>query len=127
SPAPASLSRPRSTRARSVVSPLGLSFVHRRSRRPARRRRARLSVLIPRSNAGRGPPSAPWHRKRHPRRSRHHAAVACPLLPPSPVFAKPDAWQPLTPEVIPALPESPAVFEVATLVRTVLSVPQHQR
>jgi len=46
--------------------------------------------------------------------------VACPLLPLSLVFAKPDDWQPLTPEVIAALPESPAVFEVANLVRTVL-------
>ena len=43
------------------------------------------------------------------------------LLPP-PVFAKPDDWQPLTPEVIAALPESPAVFEVSNLVRSVLYI-----
>ena len=48
--------------------------------------------------------------------------MACPLLRLSLVFAKPDDWQPLTPEVIAALPESPAVFEVANLVRTVLYV-----
>ena len=38
------------------------------------------------------------------------------------MFAKPDDWQPLTPEVIAALPESPAVFEVSNLVRTVLYI-----
>jgi len=38
------------------------------------------------------------------------------------VFAKPDDWQPLTPEVIAALPESPAVFEVSNLVRSVLYI-----
>jgi len=48
--------------------------------------------------------------------------VACPLLTLSLVFARPDDWQPLTPEVIAALPESPAVFEVANLVRTVLFI-----
>ena len=48
--------------------------------------------------------------------------MARPLLEPSPVFAKPDDWQPLTPEVIAALPESPAVFEVSNLVRTVLFI-----
>src|SRR5205823_6649174 len=35
-------------------------------------------------------------------------------------------WQPLTPEVIAALPESPAVFEVANLVRTVLFIDRAQ-
>jgi len=38
------------------------------------------------------------------------------------MFIKPDDWQPLTPEVIASLPESPAVFEVANLVRTVLFI-----
>ena len=42
------------------------------------------------------------------------------------MFAKPDDWQPLTPEVIAALPESPAVFEVANLVRTVLFIDRAQ-
>ena len=42
------------------------------------------------------------------------------------MFAKPDDWQPLTPEVIAALPESPAVFEVANLVRTVLYIDRAQ-
>ena len=48
--------------------------------------------------------------------------MACPLLPPFLVFARPEDWQQLTPEVIAALPESPAVFEVASLVRSVLYI-----
>ena len=48
--------------------------------------------------------------------------MACPLLRLPLVFAKPDDWQPLTPEVIASLPESPAVFEVSNLVRTVLFI-----
>jgi len=38
------------------------------------------------------------------------------------VFADSNAWQPLTPEVIAGLPEAPAVFEVANLVRSVVYI-----
>jgi hypothetical protein len=48
--------------------------------------------------------------------------VACALLTLAPMQLDSGRWVPLTPEAIAQLPELPAVFEIANLVRTVLYI-----